>query len=306
MDLKPIAARIEGSTPSAPTIAGLAEERHRSMYTTYVNREGDYAFSAHFTMQDKVPAGVYSVYADMMDELHLKTEYLQTEQLLALPDSPIDNIIKKINHFLQPKVRDAFKNYGMLYKRGILLYGPPGTGKTSVSNQVIKIGVEQKDMIVLLNPQPQYVKRVITDVRGVEKTDRSFMVIWEEFEDWLQREESDILSLMDGVDQVDNVIYLVTTNHIEHIEPRIKNRPSRFADVLEIGLPDEHVRRTFLAAKAEKMNAVIALEDWVQRTKGLSIDHLKDLLISVHILGIEFDDALARMRVLECLPNEKH
>lgn len=274
------------------------------MYTTYVNREGDFMFSSHFTMQDKIPAGVYTIYEDMSDTLHLKTQHLHTEQLLALPGSPIDTIIKKIEHFLQPSIRNAFKKYGLLYKRGILLYGPPGTGKTSVSNQVIKTGVKDKDMIVLLNPEPRWVKRVITDVRTVEKSDRPFMVVWEEFESLIFENESEVLSLMDGVNQVDNVIYLVTTNHIEQIEPRIKNRPSRFADVLEIGLPDEYVRRIFLDAKSKSMDMEIDVEEWTAKTKGLSIDHLKDLMVSVHILGIQFDDALKRMRELENLPDE--
>lgn len=29
-----------------------------------------------------------------------------------------------------------FKEYGFVYKRGILLYGPPGTGKTSIINLI--------------------------------------------------------------------------------------------------------------------------------------------------------------------------
>lgn len=274
------------------------------MFTTYVNRDGDYNFSDRFTLEKKIPAGVYTLYRDPMDQIHLKRQVIETEELMALPDSPISKIIKKIEDFMQPRVRQAFKDYGMLYKRGILLYGPPGTGKTSVSNQVIKMGVSEKDMVVLLNPEPAWVKNVIDNIRTIEKQDRPVMVVWEEFEQVVYNDEAVILSLMDGVSQVDNVIYLVTTNHIENIEPRIKNRPSRFADVLEIGLPDEHVRRTFLTGKTQKMGMNINVEEWVTATKDLSIDHLKDLLVSVHILGIEFESALQRMRELENLPNE--
>jgi len=138
------------------------------------------------------------------------------------------------------------------------------------------------------------VKGIVDCVRGIEQTDRPFMVVWEEFENWVENSESELLALLDGIQQVDNTIYIATTNYIDTIPERIKDRPSRFADVMEIGLPNATARRIFLEAKIHKTDNVdIAM--WVNETEGLSIDHLKDLIISVLVLGMSFEKALEKV-----------
>jgi len=42
----------------------------------------------------------------------------------------------------------------------------------------------------------------------------------------------------------------------------------------------------------------INLDEWVEKTEGLTIDHLKDLIISVLVLNIPLDDAINKLKVL--------
>lgn len=265
------------------------------MLTKYIKRDNTYSFSSEFTSPGAMSGGVYNIEQDMAGDLFLVHNELETENLIRLQDSKMSEIYDSVNHFLSDDIRKGFEKYGLLYKRGVLLYGPPGTGKTSLVNQLISLCSKEKDMIILNNPHPQHVRQIVQSVRAVEKNDRPFMVVWEEFENWVENVEGHLLNLLDGVEQVGNILYLATTNYIDRIPNRIKNRPSRFAEVIEIGLPNWKARKTFLEAKIHKTDNV-NINYWVAQTEGLSIDHLKDLIISVLVIGTPFDKALEKVR----------
>jgi len=153
-------------------------------------------------------------------------------------------------------------------------------------------------MVVLLNPNPNLVSDTVGYIRDIEQTDRAIMIIWEEFERWVNENEGCLLDLLDGVEQVDNAFYIATTNYIEQIPSRIRNRPSRFAEVKEIGAPNAELRRAFLEAKIHPEDKV-DIDDWVERTEGFTIDYIKDVIISVLVLGLSLEDATSKLQTLK-------
>jgi SpoVK/Ycf46/Vps4 family AAA+-type ATPase len=266
------------------------------MLVQYVKKEGNYEFHEHFSVEKKLPSGVYKVELDAYQRPFLVETKIAIESYVQLPNSPVSFVKDKINEFLTEDVRKAFDKFGMIYKRGILLYGPPGTGKTAVVNQIIDMAVKEKDMVVLLCPHPNYVTAVVQKVREIEKTDRQFLVVWEEFEGYTRGCERQLLSLLDGITQLKNMIYLATTNYIDQIPQRIINRPSRFADIVEIGLPSLDIRRIFLTAKLKREPSYV--EEWAIKTEGLTIDHIKDVILNVFVFGLTLDDAVIRAKNL--------
>jgi SpoVK/Ycf46/Vps4 family AAA+-type ATPase len=109
--------------------------------------------------------------------------------------------------------------------------------------------------------------------------------------------ESELLSLLDGEGQIDNVVFIATTNYPERLDPRIVNRPSRFDRVVKIGMPTKAARKMYIASRLGDDFA--DLELWSAETKDLSIAHIKEIIVSVHCLGLTFEDTLARVKLMK-------
>jgi len=214
-----------------------------------------------------------------------------TDDLIELPDSKSDDVLTEIETFW--KKEDVYKRYGYVFKRGILLYGPPGTGKTATVSMVIKKMLD-KDGIVLFAGNPMAVAIAVQRIRSIEGN-RPILVIWEDFEEIVSKYgEAELLSLLDGELQLNNVVYLATTNYPEKLDGRITNRPSRFDRVIYIDYPNDAARELYLKAKVgtiEKNGFNL-----VKETKGMSFAHLKEVIICLFIQEKEVKDTLVRIK----------
>lgn len=111
--------------------------------------------------------------------------------------------------------------------------------------------------------------------------------------------DSEFLKLLDGEYKVDNVVYIATTNYLNQIHKRIRSRPSRFDEVIEIPMPMQETREAYLRhlLSIDKLDEK-QLTEWVDQTDGLSIAHLKELFISVKVLDNTLEESLKRLREL--------
>jgi len=268
------------------------------MYTQYLkHQDGSIRFSGPVSKLKTLPPAVYDVSVDNFGNIYLETAETYTDELIALPNSPAEQIEKDVNSFLTAEVRSKFERYKLLYKRGLLMHGIPGTGKTSIVHLLMRKAIE-KGMVVLLNPEPYLVCSTIDTIRKIEKADRPLMVVWEEFEQCVENNEGDLLDLLDGVDQVNNIFFIATTNYLNMIPPRIRNRPSRFAEIIEIGTPNDDLRRAYISAKIHDDDDV-DLDEWVAKTEGLTIDGIKDVIISVLVLDVPLEEAVAKIHRMD-------
>lgn len=60
-----------------------------------------------------------------------KSNRIRSQESLFIDDFNYEYLLKKINCFSSPKMREKYNSLNIPYKLNILLYGPPGTGKTS-------------------------------------------------------------------------------------------------------------------------------------------------------------------------------
>src|SRR5205085_931695 len=117
------------------------------------------------------------------------------------------------------------------------------------------------------------------------ENDRPVVILMEDIEAIIEEYgESEILNILDGINSIDNVVYLATTNYPDKLLGRVTNRPSRFDRVFELKNPDSGVRKVYLEnlvnRHKDKVEEDINIDKWVGDTATLSIAHLKELFIS--------------------------
>jgi energy-coupling factor transporter ATP-binding protein EcfA2 len=216
----------------------------------------------------------------------------ETDLILQLPDSESERLLGEVHEFLT--LRDKFKERGLLYKRGILLYGPPGSGKTATIQVLAQVVAEKLGSVAVLADHPVMCSQGLNMLRRLEPN-RQLVVILEDMDALVMRHgEEGYLSLLDGENQVENVIYIATTNYPERLDRRFVDRPSRFDTIRLIGMPSVAARRAYLQHKEPDIQPG-ELEAMVAASEGYSIAHLRELLVLVKCFGRTIESATERL-----------
>lgn len=171
------------------------------------------------------------------------------------------------------------------------------TGKTIALAKTAKAAIEKYNAVVLFNPDTQNLKQFLRLIKDIEPG-RKVLVMFEEFDSILTRDEANLLCLLDGEIKVENVVYLASTNYISRVPSRIKNRPSRFAKIVHFGIPNKEARESFLKAKLHEsdMEHLPALLD---ASDGFVLDQVKDLIISVACFGYPIADSVQKIKHMQ-------
>ncbi len=290
------------SQPSlpAPIAVGDGKAHRITMPDDALVKWGDLGgdlYRAAGRTKDKLPAGVYRCGFDSTGSLIFSRAEVITDELVSLPDTASERVIESIEKFWSSKERFAAKK--QIFKRGILLWGPPGSGKTALIMQLIKDLID-KDGLVLYSSIPDLAEAALTQLRKVEP-ERHLICVLEDIDEIVTRfGEHALLSLLDGDTQIKNVVFLATTNYPDRLAKRIINRPSRFDEVIKVGMPSDIARKTYLRAKftvEELSDEQLAV--WVIDTKGLSIAHLRELTVCVFCLGRDYSETITRLKDME-------
>jgi hypothetical protein len=246
-----------------------------------------------------LPPGYYTIGRSPYGTYFEKNS-LKTEGLVKFPDSDSDRVVEEINKFwtLEPK----FKKSDVPFKRGILLYGPPGSGKTCTLRQAINSMIESHAGIVADFEDTYMVKAGYELIRQIHPT-MPIIFLMEDFDAILRNNnESEMLNLLDGMYNIDKVIFLATTNYPEKLGSRIMNRPSRFDKRFFIGMPSEGARKAYLLSKNLTEEDA---EKWARDTDGFSIAHLKELFVAHKIFGESYESALKVLRAMNVGPSSQ-
>lgn len=246
----------------------------------------------------KLRPGLYKAFFSDNTGYGFRRLIVSTDDLIVLEDSPTYKVLQEINRFWSEDIRKEYDRRGFLHKRGIMMYGDPGSGKTAVIQMLVKKLIEM-DGVAIYADDPQILTHCLQLFRKIEPT-RPAVVILEDFETLTDRQhkENEWLSMLDGEAQIDNVVFLATTNYIEKLDKRFTDRPSRFDLVVPIPNPPALVRAKFLRIKEPDLT-LDEIKEWVKLTKNYSIAHLKELIISVRVLGKDITTEVERLNKMK-------
>ena len=181
-------------------------------------------FSPAHKTADFLPPGVYEVISTQSGICYEKIP-VKTDDLIRFPETNSELVIAEIKNFWDRE--GIFKKYKLMFQRGIILYGPAGSGKSSTI-QLVVADVIERGGIVIKFCHPNLFREGVRIFRQIQPN-TPLIVLMEDIDSILEQYcESEVLNILDGVDQIDKVVYLATTNYPENLGDRILNRPSRF------------------------------------------------------------------------------
>lgn len=245
---------------------------------------------------DFLPSGLYR--ASISDRIgpHLVKQIISTDDLIELDDSESLKVIEEIERFWE--LKEQFTSRGLLHKRGILMSGDPGSGKTSTIQLLISKVIARNGIAIYPDGSPRVTAEVLQMVRRIERT-KPICLILEDFEVLVQRgsNESEWLSILDGESQVDNIVFLASTNYISRLDKRFIDRPSRFDNIRFVTMPSRAMRKQYIV-KLEPTISEDQLEEWLDHSDGMSIAHIKELIVSVNVFGYPLDHTLERLNAM--------
>ena len=187
----------------------------------------------------------------------------------------------------------ALRAAGRHLKRGLLLYGPPGTGKT-LSVMYLCARMQGRTTLLLSGPGSAALGQAVALARTLQPA----MVVLEDV-DLVAMERTmsagganpllfALLNEMDGLAEDADVIFVLTTNRVELLEPALAARPGRIDQAVEIGLPDDESRSRLLRLYLRGVeHEVPALEGLVERTVGVSAAFIKELVRRATLLAAD-------------------
>ena len=240
----------------------------------------------------KLQSGVYSIAVSQYHGIIYQKKHVCVDDLLRFPDSVSDKILAEITTFWGKGTK--FIEHGFLHRRGYLLHGPAGSGKTCLVQQIIADIVSADGLVFQCNNHPAIFNDGLSQFRKVEPN-RPIVCLFEDIDAIVDEHgEDEILTLLDGENQIDKVLNIATTNYPEKLDKRLVARPRRFDRVLKIGMPTAAVRKMYFEKKLKVSDDEI--EKWVSASDGFSFAACAELVISVCCFEKKFEDSVETLK----------
>ena len=213
--------------------------------------------------QDKIPGEILeSLFIQQNDfnkALHevrpsiLRDIFIETPNVIWSDIGGLHEVKKQLEEIIEwpLKFGKIFKHMNAKQAKGVLLYGPPGTGKTLIAkaianeSQVNFISIKGPE---LLSKWAGESERAVREVFKKARQSAPCILFFDEFEtiasargDMSQRNGnerviSQILTELDGIEELHDVMIIAATNRPDIIDPALL-RPGRFDKLIEITEP---------------------------------------------------------------------
>jgi transitional endoplasmic reticulum ATPase len=235
----------------------------------------------------------------IMREVMLETPNVGWDDIGGLDDAK-QQLIEVVEWPL--RYPDLYDHMNAKPPKGILLYGPPGTGKTLLAKAVAK---EAEANFISIKGPEFLSKWVGESERAVRETFRKArqaapcIIFFDELDSIAphrgtgsdakvtERVISQILTEMDGLEELHNVTVIAATNRPELIDPALL-RPGRFSRHILVPHPDEEARRAIfeIHLQGKPLGKDVNVPSMAGRTSDYSGADIENVVTEAVMLAI--------------------
>lgn len=201
---------------------------------------------------------------------------------IILPEGLLQRIERQTLGFARHS--DKLRQMQRHLKRGLLLHGAPGTGKT-LTAMYLAAQMTERTVLLLTGRGLGLIERSCAMARMLQPA----IVILEDV-DLVAEERTrstaactallfELLNQMDGLAEDADILFLLTTNRPDILEPALASRPGRIDQAIEVPLPDESCRRRLFELYGRGLELRLTrLDDVIGRTQGASAAFIRELM----------------------------
>jgi len=214
-------------------------------------------------------------------KVHRQRKVVREE--VILPEKTLTLLDRNAGRFVA--ARDHIKGLQFSAKKGLLFYGPPGTGKTHTihylasqlpGHTTLLITAEQVGILGEYFRLARFLQPAMMVIEDVDLIARDRTNMADPRQEILLNK---LLNEMDGLREDADVLFILTTNRPDQLEPALASRPGRIDQAIEFPLPDEEGRAKLLKLYSRGLRVSDDLmAEMVSRTKGASPAFIKELM----------------------------
>lgn len=237
---------------------------------------------------------------------------IERDQII-LPSGVLERIERESVSF--SKHAQTLQAAGRHLKRGMLLHGSPGTGKT-LTAMYLASRMPDRTVLLITGRSMGLLEQACAMARMLQPA----TIILEDV-DLIAEERTrqgggggcapllfELLNQMDGLADDADILFVLTTNRPDILEPALAARPGRIDQAVEVPLPDAQCRRRLFELYSRGLSVAAPFEPYVERTAGASASFIRELLRKAALIAADdggplevqsnhFDEALHEMVV---------
>ena len=201
-----------------------------------------------FITQDDINKALNEIHPSILREVFVEIPNVKWDDIGGLQDIK-DQLRESIEWPL--KYSKIYKHMKANQPKGVLLYGPPGTGKTLIAKAVAN--ESEANFISIKGPEflSKWLgesERAVREVFRKARQAAPCIIFFDEIEtitatrsdmgenNGTERVISQILTELDGLEELHGVMIIAATNRPDIIDPALL-RPGRFDKIIEISMP---------------------------------------------------------------------
>lgn len=216
-----------------------------------------------------------------------------TREQIVFPHGVLERIERHTKTFADHA--DALRAAGRHLKRGLLLHGPPGTGKTLSVMYLSTLMPERTVLLLtgnalgLVSPACEMARELAPAMLVLEDVD---LVAQDRMHGHPTTILFELLNQMDGLNEDVDIVFVLTTNQPEAIEPALASRPGRIDLAIRMPLPDGEGRSRLLDLYGEGLQLnVTDRSAFIATTEGATPAFIQEVLRRASLTAAERGDA---------------